>query len=123
MPREKDRVKIPEKSLLHILGFNVQGDLGPITCYQNRNNRLVWYLRAPPQKPPTAEQITQREKFRLAASLWRELTPLQKSHWNTAAQRGHLRISGYNLFTFLIATEDWAIIDTLQHQTGTPLIN
>lgn len=110
-------------SSLRFLGLKVQGDIANLTCYTSRRNRIVWYLNAPPDKPPSVAQIGQRNKFRGAANTWRSASQATRDKWNTAARQAHLRLSGYATWTFWIATGRRDIIQTIEHQSGVALLD
>ena len=116
-------VMTPEDIMLSFLGFGATGDLGPLTGYTNKRGKLVWFLKAPPTCPPRPWQISQRNTFRLIAMAWNGLSSAARKQWHLAEVRGHLNITGYNLFTWWSITGDDAIIHTIEHQTGTNLIS
>lgn len=109
-----------DKRLIYA-GFKVQGDFGPITCYTNKRNRVVWFLKAPPRSPPTADQLALREQFRTIALDWKALTDGQRQIWLSTSALAHLRISGYNLFVYWKMTDDDSTIKTIAHQSGLTL--
>ena len=113
---------LPSSTILNFLGFHPSGDLGPLTMYTSRRNKMVAYLKSPPKEPPTYYQIRQRNRFRLAGAAWTALPPATRQEWNTAANRTGAAITGYNLFTYYQLTHDRAAILTIEHQTGTQLI-
>lgn len=113
---------LQNRSLLKLLGFNTQGDLGPWTFYTSKRKGLVFFQKAPPTKPPSFLQVHQRNKFRLTAMLWRWLTPQQRKNWELVSKRLSLRITGYNLFTYYVVTGDEAAIETVQTQAGIDLL-
>lgn len=115
-------VMTPQDELLSFLGFGATGDLGPLTGYTNKRGKLVWFIKAPPTCPATDWQISQRNTFRLIAMAWKALSDPARQQWHLAETRGHLNITGYNLFTWWSITEDDGPILTIQHQTGTNLI-
>ena len=114
-------MKTGTDKILTLLGFKVQGDLGPITCYTSRQNKVVWYLKAPPTKPASWLQTRQRNLFRYAGFAWQGLTPFGRFLWKCAALDAHLRITGYDLFTYLCTTGDEEAIKTVERQTGIEL--
>jgi hypothetical protein len=109
-------------SLLKFLGFNTQGDLGPWTFYTSKRKGLVFFQKSPPLEPPTLLQIHQRNKFRLAAYIWRSLTQDQQERWSDAAEKANLRITGYNLFVFWICKQDDTAIRTIERHANIKLI-
>jgi len=104
--------------MLTLLGFKVQGDLGPITCYTSRQNKVVWYLKAPPKDPPSDDQVKHRDTFRYVGLCWQNMAEPEKDNWNEAARKAHLRISGYNLFTYWVIKGDIEAIRTIVNQTS-----
>jgi len=114
-------MKTSDNKMLCMLGFKVQGDMGDITCYTNKQDQVVWYLKAPPDKPPSWLQTRQRNLFRYAASGWRSLDWYNKWCWGWAAQAAHLRISGYNLWMYRYTTGDDKAIQTIERQVGIEL--
>lgn len=89
-----------------LLGWNQQGDLGPITTYTSKTGKLVVFPRSPPLNPPTPEQTAMRQRFKLIAALWRMMTHEQKQKWRTAAEKHRLRMTGYGLFVALQCKPD-----------------
>lgn len=115
-------MRTSEAQLFRILGWNVQGDLGPYTFYTNKRMGLVWFLKAPPKKPLTASQVHQINKFRIAASAWNALSAQQRDDWRRAAIRANLSITGYNFFIFYLTKGTDAYVQTVERQTAIPLL-
>lgn len=109
--------------LFQFLGWNTQGDLGPWTFYTSRRGNLVFFPKAPPLSPPTPDQVHQRNRFRLAAKAWQALIPAFRERWNTAAVAAHLRIHGYDLWTYYHLTLDAPAIRTIENQTRIQLLD
>lgn len=114
-------MKTGTDKMLCLLGFRIQGDLGPITCYTNKRNQVVWFLKAPPREPPTADQTYMRDKFREIAIAWKALTDEQRQIWLSTQALAHLRITGYDLFTYWVITSDDSTIQTIARQSGLTL--
>lgn len=112
----------PTSKILSILGFRPTGDLGPLTAYTSKRGKVVWFLKAPPTTPPSEWQIHCRNTFRLIAYAWSHLRPEDRQQWSLAEHRGHLSITGYNLFVYWNITNDHAAIRAIQRQTETNLI-
>jgi len=108
--------------LLRLLGYNTQGDLGPWTFYTSRRRQLVFFLRAPPKVPASQLQNAQRNKFRLAANLWNELTPADQNQWEIASKRSSSKCTGYDIFVWWVCRQDNPTIETLQRNTRTQLV-
>lgn len=115
-------MKLIPPSLLQFLGWNTQGDLGPWTFYTSKRNALVWYLRAPPTKPPSPLQAAARAAFAAAALAWAAQTDQTRADWERASLAAHLRITGLNLWMYWQLTADDAAIRTIEHQTGISLL-
>jgi hypothetical protein len=110
------------EDLLHYLGWNTQGDLGPWTFYTSQRKGLVFFQKAPPLEPPSRKQIHQRNKFRLAGMVWRSLTTEQRTDWQTAAAGARLQITGYNLFVYWITRNDAPVVETVERLSNVDLI-
>ena len=113
---------IPGWRPLSLLGLRPTGDLGPLTCYTSKRGRTVWFQKSPPLKPPSPRQISQRNKLRLNAELWRSLDQDQRDQWSLAEKRGSLVITGYNLFVWWSLGGDPNVIKTIERQTDSTLI-
>ena len=103
-------------------GFNSQGDFGPWTFYTDKRKGLVYFVKSPPLEPPSLLQTSVRNAVRLSAYTWRGLPGERQRDWETAAQRAHLKITGYNLFTFWILRKDDAAIHTIERLSRIKLI-
>jgi hypothetical protein len=115
-------VKTAPPQIPTALGWNPTGDFGPWTFYTAHDRRPVFYDRAPPTKPPTWKQRRRITLFRLAAKAWRNLTPELRARWELAAKRAHLRITGYNLWTYVQTTGNRAPVRTVERLSGLQLI-
>lgn len=103
------------------LGFRYQGDFGPYTCYRAKTGRHVWFLRTSPHKPATRRQIHQRAKLTILSWLWHTLTNAERLAWSAATSKAHLRISGFNLYTYSILARDRETVRTVEFQSHTAL--
>lgn len=104
------------------LGWNSQGDLGPLTMYTDKRRQLIWFPKMPPLNPPSIRQTQQRDRFRAIGLAWWELTTPEREAWENASKLARLRITGYNLFSYWFITQDSATIRTIESQTGLDLI-
>jgi hypothetical protein len=104
---------IPKTSIT-LLGFNIQGDLGPWTCYKNARRGTVVFLRAPPRVPASAWQIDARKRWTAIARLWRAATPQQRTAWKLAASKAKLRTTGYGLFLWHHCHHDYPTLATIE---------
>jgi hypothetical protein len=105
-----------------LLGTNVQGDVGPLTCYTSTPGRTVYFLKAPPKEPPSPRQCHVLAKWIALADLWRCIAQAQREAWAAAARAARLRITGYNLFVWYQMTKDIGPIHTIERQTGVKLL-
>lgn len=109
--------------LLPLLGLNAQGDLGPITIYQSQRGARVWFPKQMKGKPPSPARTTQRNRFRLAAYLWRALSQSKRQAWLLAATRANLRVTGYNLWVYWILKRDLPTIRTIERLAHLSLVD
>lgn len=108
---------------LSIMGWNITGDLGPLTAYTSQRGNTVWFDKTNPLNPPSLMQTKIRNLIRLAATSWRAQTPAEREAWNQAAARAHLTISGYNLWTWFQRHRDLGTLRTIERQSGVTLPN
>jgi len=111
-----------DNKILALLGFNATGDLGPWTLYTSARHQIVFYPRVPNLNPPSPLQQIMRHRFTAAASLWQMKTPAERQTWETASKQASLKITGYNLWTYYVLTNDQSTIRTIEHQTQTSLL-
>lgn len=104
------------------LGFNPTGDLGPFTIYSSRRHGTVWFIKAPPLKPPSIRQLRQRARFKLAAEAWRALPATKRANWSTAATRARLYLGGYQLWIHWQLKRDRPTIETIERLTNLSLL-
>lgn len=108
--------------LLGFAGLNVTGDVGPLTVYRSRRGALVFYPRMPALNPPSALQLVQRNRWTMAARMWKALLPDARANWERATKLAGLRCQGYNLFVFWASGGNPNIIRTITNNTGVELI-
>lgn len=101
-----------------LLGFNVQGDLGGWTFYTCKKTGLVFFLQAPPTKPPSLVQQNRHNRWKVYADIWRSWSQADRDAWRVLAQAAKLRITYYALYVYWQETKDEATIQTLERQTG-----
>ena len=106
---------------LSLLGTWVQGDLGPLTIYTNRFGKKVAYEKAPPTRPPTERQRTQRTRFSTAQRNWSILSLEEKSQLELACTRASLCLTGQNLYIIVALKNHQTAYRTLERQTKTTL--
>jgi hypothetical protein len=115
-------MRFVDQPILHLLGFNVTGDLGPITCYTSKRHRLVFYARVPAMEAPSYVQLVLRNRWKAAATAWQLQTSDQRAAWERASKRTHVKATGYNLWVYWQTTRDRATIETIERHTGIPLL-
>jgi hypothetical protein len=108
--------------MFRLIGWMCQGDLGDLTCYTSQRNNVIWFLKSPPKEPASPEQLTQRQFFIDAAAAWKALSAEMRERWNRASKAAHLRIHGYDLFTYWYVKGDWPALRTIERQTGIDLL-
>jgi len=111
-------MKPAHNTLWRFLGFNTQGDLGPLTFYTSKDQGLVIYLSTSPKKPQSHRQRHQRNRFRSAAQTWQLFTGQEREAWERAAKQARLRISGFNAWIHITLSEDLAWYATLSRAAG-----
>lgn len=107
--------------IIDLIGLNAQGDLGPVTIYKSQRGSRIWFAQAPPEIPWTIGQLRQRTLFKMAGIAWQNLTAEEKQTYELAAQKAHLRITGYNLWVHACLHQDVSFIETIIQQTGIDL--
>lgn len=112
----------PNTQLLHLIGFIIWGDFGPLTMYKSKRGKMVAFAKTWPEKPPSWQQERQRQRLRWAARRWSALDDQTRKKWENACKRGSLPMTGYNLFVHWCLTKDESYIRTIELQTGISLI-
>lgn len=105
--------------IFSFLGTTIQGDLGGLTTYVNKRGKQVWFPRASPLNPPSAEQQQMRSWLSLCAQTWRAMSQEQRDGWNSISAGARLRFTGYNLFVWYQRTRDATSVRILARQAGT----
>jgi len=103
---------------ISLLGLNIQGDIGPWTCYRNIKRGTVVFLRSPPKEPASELQSMLRLKWSRIARLWKGINQLERDKWISVAKVNKLRISGYNLFLWYHCKKDRGLLKTLTRHAG-----
>ncbi len=104
-----------------LLGIWVSGDVGHYTIYTDMHGRKVVFPKSPPEKPPSANQIHQRARFKAAQAAWAALTDQEKQQLEDASKRGSLVMTGQNLFVRVALRNENQALICLARQTSTTL--
>jgi len=113
------------QQLAQIIGLQAQGDLGPMTCYtakKHHKRSIVIFPKIWLSDPTTNKQRNHRNRIRQAAAAWQRLPATEKTNWLRAAKRLSLRTNGVALWTYWHMIGIRATIETIERQTGIPLI-
>lgn len=89
-----------------LLGWNVQGDVGPVTYYTSSRNKIVAFDKAPPLSPPSVTQEHFRNLFRMAGRAWQALRADQREWWRRVALNAATLCTGFGLFIWFQRTRD-----------------
>lgn len=111
----------PKKRLMHLCGLVAWGDIGDLTMYKSRQNRVIIFAKTWPKKPPSPDQVTQRAKMIAGAAAWQALTAATRAQWELASKRASLCMNGYHAFMHFQMTPDATALATLERQTRTDL--
>lgn len=104
-----------------LMGIWVSGDVGDHTIYTDRHGRKVVFPKSPPTRPPSANQIAQRERFKDAQGKWKALSDSDKANLEAATIKSGIVMTGQNLYIAVALKNDQTALDTLSEQTGIPL--
>jgi len=105
------------------LGIRAQGDIAGMTVYRTKRGKQVIFPKTRPKAPPGPLALRNQNRFRLAAAAWAAIGLAGRLRWKKAALRGHLGITGYNLFISWQMMKDRATIETIERLTGEVLID
>lgn len=101
-----------------LVGLLIQGDIGDLTYYTSRRNRIVAFVKSPPLSPPTITQQHFRNLFRTAARAWRALPKTTRDQWARIARGAGLRATGFNLFIWYQRSNDREQLATFARLAG-----
>ena len=97
------------------------GDIAGFTTYTDRYGRITVFSKAPPHKPPTGAQITQRAKFRDCVNAWKALTDDEKAALERTVHTLSLCLTGQNLFVSCSMKQKPDVYTTCARQAGETL--
>lgn len=98
--------------------FKIQGDVGPLTTYTNRQQGKVAYAKDSIRHEPTPARLRQRAYFDYAATHWRALTQDERDRWERITKRLSLPLTGFNLFTSQVTRPDPHALRTVCRHSG-----
>lgn len=101
-----------------MLGCTVSGDVGPYTVYTDRFGKKVWFPKSPPKSKPTELQLAVRRRFTTAQHQYMQLSAAEKKLWESLTRKANLCLTGQNLFIHVAMMWTFAMLATIQHQTG-----
>lgn len=104
-----------------LIGHRVIGDIAGFTTYTDRYGRITVFSKAPPHKPPTGAQITQRAKFRDCVNAWKALTDDEKAALERTVHTLSLCLTGQNLFVSCSMKQKPDVYTTCARQAGETL--
>lgn len=116
-------MKTSDTNLLKLAGWNIQGDIGGLTCYTSRKRGVVVFIKAPPRVPPSFAQIHQRNRFRAAGQAWQSMGHTEREKWRTLCNRLKLRIGPPALFFYWYLKTAHQHIRTIEHQAATKVLD
>ena len=116
-PFHRGRSEMPLGLPPSFFGLRISGDVGGLTAYTDRYGRNVFYKAAVPQKPPSALQILQRDRFRKAMRSWAKLTVAERTDYRTACDDLSFCMLGHNLWILLCLRHDDELWETLCQQS------
>lgn len=103
------------------LGIWVAGDVDGFTIYTDKRGRITAFEKSPPEKPPSALQTRQRQRFRAAQRSWSLLSREERARLEEACRSASVPMTGQNLWIHTSLKADHNALDTLERQTGITL--
>lgn len=105
----------------HVMGLIVSGDVAGMTIFTDRFGRKSTYPATFGNKPPSAGQLRQRDRFRRAILAWNALDIVDRENYELAVQRLSLCMTGHGLWNSLCLKYALGTWRTLCHQSSLPL--
>ena len=107
--------------ILQGMCLKAQGDLGPLTCYTNRR-QIVVFLKAWLRDPASQKQIAHRDRIRECARVWKLLCPGCRRRWEIASKKAGTKLNGYNLWVHWLMNGNDTQIEAVERQAGHTLL-
>lgn len=105
----------------NLIALEVSGDVGDNTIYTNRFGKKVVFPKAPPDKPPTFNQMIQRARFKNAQASWSSLSNEEKDALELSTKTVSAPLTGQNLWISCNTRNDYADLQTFERQSGVQL--
>jgi hypothetical protein len=118
MPNKLQPPKPDIRAFFSLMGLQYSGDVGDYTTYRTRHGRPVFFLRAPPAKPPSPLQVTQRARFSTAQGNWSLLGSEEKANWELICLKLSICVTGQNLYLHHALVRDTPTLQSAMNQTN-----
>lgn len=105
----------------NLIAMEVSGDIGDHTIYTNRFGKKVVFPKAPPDKPPTFNQMIQRARFKNAQASWSSLSSEEKDALEHSTKVLSAPLTGQNLWISCHTRNDFSDVNTFERQSGIAL--
>lgn len=104
-----------------LLGLQISGDIGDVTYYVNKNQKVVAFPKDWRQEATSPARAAARERFRLAQAQWADLTNEQKETLENACRKLVMAMTGQNLYISVALKNDMEAYETVERQSGLTL--
>lgn len=90
----------------HLLGINTSGDVGDVTLYTNKNQKVVAFPKDWRQEKISPARLRCRNRFRAAQASWQSLSDPAKQLLELACRILSIPMTGQNLWVSTALTGD-----------------
>lgn len=105
----------------NLLAMQISGDVGGYTIFTDRFGRKTVFPKSPPEKPPSSQQLIQRQRFKTAQTSWNALSSDQVKNLEDACRITNVPMTGQNLWIHTALTNDTEAMKTIERQSGITL--
>ncbi len=105
----------------NLLGLAVSGDIGDVTIYKNKNQKVVVFPKDMRQDKQSARRLEQQSRFKIAQSNWSALTNQEKQDLEKMSKILYLPATGQNVYISVQLRDDVEGYETLSRQSGVEL--
>ncbi len=105
----------------NLIGLAVSGDVGDVTIYRNKNQKVVVFPKDMRQDKQSARRLEQQSRFRIAQSNWSALTNQEKQDLEKMSKILYLPATGQNVYISVQLRNDVEGYETLSRQSGVDL--